>query len=279
MIRGWLLEHAGEDPNAPDDEAIVRFEDRELPCQPEHLRALLAEMSIHRLGLSLRQARVARKLLLGPVEQMIVATELEFGSRAVEPHRVAAPQGTIAIHLPEVSLQLGRGAVAVRGQIDRVEWITTRDARGAAVIDFKTGMSRYEGWKFRSELLNGLDPQLLVYAMVLERARKDGLLPEPLRMPVALVAHDRVWMTRRATDEGYEQPDTVMAVDLGLLRAAATTLGELVDHTRDGRWWLRPHARSCPQLNTFAFQCPAAAACRLRALRAEPSADGSGESP
>ncbi len=279
LIRDWLLDQAGSDLDRLDDEMVRRAKDNDVPCAPDDLRAFLSQLSIQRLGQSLRQARVARLLLMGPVEQMSVATELGFGSVASDPQKVPTPDGEVEIHLPHIELQLGRGAIAVRGQIDRVEWITTKQARGAAVIDFKTGMSRYEGWKFRDELKKGLDPQLLVYAMVLERARKDGLLPEALRMPVALVAHDRVWMTRRATDERPEQPDTVMAIDLGFLRAAAATLGELVDHTREGRWWLRPQEQGCPLLNPFAFRCPAAPACRLRALRAKeraPEADDDG---
>jgi RecB family exonuclease len=272
LVRLWLLEHAGERPDAVDEASLLQANGKSLACSGDDLRVLLDHPSIADLGRTLYRLRLGEELMTGHVVRQVVATELSFGDSEAEATEVITAQGLVSVRLPETSLQLGRAPLNVRGRIDRIEWITTEHGQGVVVTDFKSGTRRKEGRMFRWDVLGGRDPQLLVYAMVLERAQRDGLLPESLRMPVAIVANDHVWMTRSAGDgpieTTLEQPDTYLPVEIRWLGSVAGILGELVDHTRDGRWLLRPREDSCPKLSTFAFGCPGAVACRFRGLPA-----------
>jgi hypothetical protein len=146
-------------------------------------------------------------------------------------------------------------------------------------VDYKTGMPK-TAWGFRRDQLSLQDPQLAVYAMVVERASREGRLPEVLGKPrVIVLAHDRVRMVvddPEVHDRKARATDTWMPVEPRMLAWAASQLGVLVDDARQGRWSLRPRADTCPMVAGWSHDhCPLARACRLRALQSPTEAGSS----
>jgi hypothetical protein len=176
------------------------------------------------------------------------------------------------VDLGRAVLRLGSADVEVRGRIDRIDLVhSPRGDRYAAIVDYKTG-SRQEGWQFQRDQLSLKDPQLLLYAMVVERGGRGDHLPEAFRnVRAAVIAQDRVEHTSDPERGGREPaaPDTWMPIDGALLAWAARQLGALVDEARAGRWTLRPRPDTCPMISPYEHDhCPVATACRFRALPA-----------
>ncbi|MBX2796133.1 MAG: PD-(D/E)XK nuclease family protein [Myxococcales bacterium] len=200
-----------------------------------------------------------------------IAAEVPFGFDEVEAVPVIGPNGeaigTLAIG--EVQLDLGQGPVTLRGRIDRLMVVGTKHGPLVEITDYKTGRPP-PGWRFRRALHTVEDPQLLVYALVLDHLRQIGRLPDPLQgAKVASVAWDHVRNTFKEPERRWqlEVPDTTMLVDTDVLDLARSTLGALLDRARRGSWPLRPRSDTCPALSAYGNdRCPFVGACRLRGL-------------
>jgi len=218
---------------------------------------------VHR---NLHWRRIARE---SPV--IAVAAEVPFGLEGAEPATVmdaeGRPIGEIA--LGPVHLPLGRETIPVRGRIDRIMVMDTEYGTLLEITDYKTGRPP-PGWKFRQVLHQLADPQLLVYAMVMQQIRERPDVPEPLRgARIAAVSWDHVRNTFQEPERRWrlEVPDTELLVDTEVLTRAREMLGRLVDRGREGRWTLRPRAEACPAVAAWGHNhCPFAGACRLRGL-------------
>jgi len=202
-----------------------------------------------------------------------VLAELPFGNDEAEPALLVLRDGeSVEVRVGPISLPLGRADVRLVGRIDRVAVLPTQHGPLLEVTDYKTGRPPAV-WAFQRDVIDLVDPQLLVYAAVLQHA--GDALPEPLRgARVAIVAWDHVRHTyaRPTRRDALEVPDTRLLVDTSLLDRARHALGALLDRARDGQWTLRPRGDTCPQLQQFGHDyCPFVGACRLRALPAEAS--------
>ena len=82
------------------------------------------------------------------------------------------------------------------------------------------------------------------------------------------VGWDHVRTTIMDTDQRKPAgPSDRFVIEDAFLEDARSTLGELVDHARGGRWTLRPRADTCPATSSWSHDhCPFVGACRLRAL-------------
>lgn len=272
QVRSWIVQHRSDRGDLEERE-LRRIDDRnELPpSTAPDLPTFLGEPVMELVRSALAEASAHRALVSGDAGRIVhsyVAAEIPFGS----PAKAAAPvHGLpgVTVSLPAARLRFGTADLQLQGQIDRVDFLVTdRGARGFVVTDYKTGKAETSGDDFRRAQWALEDPQLLVYAMVLARAVREGQLPPELAGAAAAIAHDRVRHTFREKDAAQrvpETPDTWMPVDGRLLRAAAQDLGFLVDGARAGRWPLRPHRHRCPKLSRSAF-CDVAAGCRLRGL-------------
>ena len=112
-----------------------------------------------------------------------------------------------AVDLGKAVLRLGSMELEVSGRIDRIDLVdTARGDRYAAIVDYKTGM-RQEGWQFRRDQFSLKDPQLLLYAMVVERAGRGDQVPEVFRnVKAAVIAQDRVEHTVNDPDVAGQRP-------------------------------------------------------------------------
>ena len=218
---------------------------------------------VHR---NLHWRRTARE---SPV--IAVAAEVPFGLDHAEAAMVmdaeGKPIGEMA--LGPVHLPLGRETIPVRGRIDRIMVMDTPHGTLLEITDYKTGRPP-PGWKFRQVLHQLSDPQLLVYALVLQQIRERPDVPEPFRgARIAAVSWDHVRNTFQEPERRWrlEVPDTDLLVDTVVLARAQQALGRLVDRGRAGRWTLRPRAEACPSIASYGHNhCPFAGACRLRGL-------------
>ncbi|MEM6927419.1 MAG: PD-(D/E)XK nuclease family protein [Myxococcota bacterium] len=200
-----------------------------------------------------------------------VAAEVPFGFDDAEPAMVmdaeGRPIGEMA--LGPVHLPLGRESLAVRGRIDRIMVMDTPHGTLLEITDYKTGRPP-PGWKFRQVLHQLADPQLLVYALVLQQIRERTDVPAPFRgARIAAVSWDHVRNTFQEPERRWrlEVPDTELLIDTEVLERARQTLGSLVDRGREGEWTLRPRAETCPSLAAYGHDhCPFAGACRMRGL-------------
>lgn len=177
------------------------------------------------------------------------------------------------LDLGPVEVPLGAGPVPVRGQIDRLLAVSTRHGTLLEITDYKTGRAR-PGWSFRRALHQLSDPQLLVYAMVMEQVRDRPDLPASLAgARVASVSWDHVRATyaKPTRRESLTVPDTVLWVDRDILERGREALGSLLDRGRASDWPLRPRADTCPKLQSWGHDyCPFSDVCRFRALPAAP---------
>ncbi len=200
-----------------------------------------------------------------------VAAEVPFGFDDAEPAVVMDAEGQRIgeMALGPVHLPLGRESLAVRGRIDRIMVMETSHGTLLEITDYKTGRPP-QGWRFRQVLHQLADPQLLVYALVLQQIRERPDVPAPFRgARIAAVSWDHVRNTFQQPERRFqlEVPDTDLLVDTEVLSRAEQTLGKLVDRGRLGRWSLRPRSDSCPTLATYGHDhCPFAGACRIRGL-------------
>ncbi len=276
-VRGWILARASsEGASGFAPELLRSWGNKELPASAvPDLAALLDEPLLRAVGAARERARFNVETLtgrVGRVELRAAISELPFGGE--ERDRPAKLHGAgldgLELKLPEAALRLGKADLKLRGRIDRVEWIGTDRALVFLVADWKTGTAEPDGRKFRVEQYLLRDPQLLVYAMVLERASREGQLPEVLRGgKTAAVAHDRVRHTFKDKEAGQpepDRPDTWLPIEPRTLRGAALRLGAMVDEARAGRWALRPVPETCPRIAQFGGYCDVAASCRLRRL-------------
>ncbi|MEN0063247.1 MAG: PD-(D/E)XK nuclease family protein [Myxococcota bacterium] len=200
-----------------------------------------------------------------------VAAEVPFGLDTAEPAIVMDADGKPIgeMSLGPVHLPLGRETMPVRGRIDRIMVMDTPHGTLLEITDYKTGRPP-PGWKFRQVLHQLSDPQLLVYALVLQQIRERPDVPAPFRgARIAAVSWDHVRNTFQEPERRWrlEVPDTDLLVDTAVLDRARETIGHLVDRGRSGRWSLRPRSETCPSLSSFGHNhCPYAGACRLRGL-------------
>ncbi|MEQ1502165.1 MAG: PD-(D/E)XK nuclease family protein [Myxococcota bacterium] len=277
-IRGWLAWAAKMPPadwvrTAPD--VLLRSGERDaLPsaCLPD-----LPGLATHREILGLHQAIVdtQRRAEAWRIVPHTSFAEVPFGDAEAlggAPTEPGAPPP--ALDLGRVVLKLGAEEIELVGRIDRLDLVSVRGEQLAVVVDYKTG-TRMDGWKFRKEQSTLRDPQLLVYAMAVERTGRGE--PGPLAIRghrAAIVAHDRIKQTvadPEAAGQRTIAPDTWMPVDPALLAWAARQLGSLLDDARAGRWTLRPRPDTCPMLQSYGHDgCPIARACRFRGLPAAP---------
>lgn len=200
-----------------------------------------------------------------------MAAEVPFGLEGADPAIVLDAEGQRIgeMALGPVHLPLGRATVAVRGRIDRIMVMDTPHGTLLEITDYKTGRPP-PGWKFRQVLHQLADPQLLVYALVLQQIRDRPDVPEPFRgARVAAVSWDHVRNTFQEPERRWqlEVPDTDLLVDTTVLERAREALGKLVDRGRAGHWSLRPRHEACPSLTAWGHNhCPFAGACRIRGL-------------
>lgn len=270
-VRSWIVAHRDHHPGG-DDRELRRVDDRRdlPPSASPDLPAFLLDPVMDAVRAALREADAHRSFTQGDAGRFTftaVAAEVPFG----DPRRPPAPVHGLpgaALALPAARLRFGAADLLLRGAIDRVDFLRTERGEGFVVTDYKTGKAGLTGDEFRRQQWALEDPQLLVYAMVLARAAREGELPEGLRVGPVAIAHDRVRHTFREKDAAArvpDAPDTWTPVDGRWLRLAAQDLGHLVDGARAGRWPLRPHRHRCPKLSRSGF-CPVAPACRLRGL-------------
>ncbi|MCA9490843.1 MAG: PD-(D/E)XK nuclease family protein [Myxococcales bacterium] len=278
-LRTWILARAsGDGAGGVPGEHLTSYGDRSLPpSSAPDLPALLDDPLLRFVARARDRARYHYDVLSGRNGRLAVtaaAAELPFGDATAEPVPVHGVD-ELTLALPEVALRFGSRDLRLRGIIDRVEWYEGDGVRLVVVADWKTGPAMPDGRGFRQDQYALRDPQLLVYAMVLERASREGVLPEPLLGHAAAVAHDRVLHTFRDREVGRplpERPDTWLPVEPRTLRGAALRLGAMVDAARAGRWELRPVARTCPRLTAWGGMCDVVDGCRLRRLSPEEDA-------
>lgn len=269
-LRSWIVSHR-DDPATLDERELRRVsEGRWLPpAAAPDLAGFLGDPSMDAVRAALREATSHRDLVQGRWDRTLVLAEVPFG----RPDAPAAPVHGLpgaALSLPTARLRFGAADLQLAGQIDRIDALVAGGRAGLVVTDYKTGRAAITGSEFRRDQWTLEDPQLLVYAMVLTRAAREGLLPPELPPVVAAVASDRVRQTWKDGDlpgRTPDAPDSWLPVDHRLLRLAAQDLGVLIDGARAGRWPLRPHRYRCPKLARDG-RCDVADGCRLRALPA-----------
>ncbi len=269
-VRAWIVQRRHDPPDLPIEQ--LRWVDGSSlpPATGPDLPAVLQDPVMDEVRAALREAEAHRTLVQGDAGRWahtFVLAEVPFGGAGAAVPVHGLPGATVA--LPASRLRFGATDLQLQGQIDRIDvLVTERGAGGMVVTDYKTGRAELTGEQFRRGQWSLEDPQLLVYAMVLARAAREGQLPPELCVPAAAVAHDRVRHTFREKDAAQrmpDAPDTWMPVDGRLLRRAAQDLGFLVDGARASRWPLRPHRHRCPKLARGAV-CAIEAGCRLRRL-------------
>lgn len=271
-VKAWVVWAAGAGPGRLAEFApailLRRGESTELPesCLPD-LPNLARDRDLDALHQVV--SGVERKLAAWRRPLAGSLAEVGFGTPPDDPE-VRGTDAPVRLELGETRLRLGREEIKVTGRIDRIDLLDPEGGeRWAAIVDYKTG-SAVLPWQFRRDQLELRDPQLLVYAMVAQVTGRDKALPDALRhVRVALVAEDRVEHVVREPEVGQKPiaPETWIPIDGVILGWAASELGRRLDDARDGRWPLSPRADTCPMLSSFGNdRCPAAAACRLRAL-------------
>lgn len=273
-IAGWVLWAAWTPPDALVDMHQPLFlRESELDSMPPSaypdLRALVQTAEWAALHRWLGEMRARMDTWGEPPHA--TAAEVPFGP--LEPPRPPAPLGGAegSLAFGTTVLRLGSAELELSGLIDRLDFVSgPRGERFVGVVDFKTGQAR-DGWAFRRDQVSLKDPQLWVYAMVVERASREDRLPEALRgARVLAIAHDRVRSVVDDPEGPQRDPkasDTWMPVDAKVLGWAAGQLGVLLDDARAGRWPLRPRSDTCPMLSGWSNdRCAMASACRLRAL-------------
>lgn len=239
-------------------------------CLPD-LPAFAADPDLGRLRVAIGEYQ--RRFEAWRLPPHTSVAEVPFGTEPTEPEAT--------FDLGRAVLKLGASEVAVSGRVDRIDLVNTaRGDRYAAIVDYKTG-AREDGRQFRRDQFSLKDPQLLLYAMVVERAGRGDHVPEVFRnVRAAVIAQDRVEHADTDPDRTGQRPlppDTWMPVDASLLAWAARQLGGLVDEARSGRWTLRPRADTCPMISPFSHdRCPVASACRFRGLPVTGSEPGGG---
>jgi hypothetical protein len=192
------------------------------------------------------------------------AAELPFGT-SEHVARVGTLQAEEPAAIGPIRVQFGKRDLALTGSIDRVSLVGEAGAALLRVIDYKSGTVAPDDREARDRVRRLVEPQLVVYALVLRQALREGRLTGPFAgSKVASVG----WDFLRATDDQRAlQPSREVLLDEATLDELARAIGALVQRATDGQWSLSPLPDTCPELGAWRHDhCPFAGACRLRAV-------------
>ena len=198
----------------------------------------------------------------GPV--LASAAEVPFGLPDHPPAELGLGIDTEPFDLGMLRLALGAEQVPVRGAIDRIDLVSQREGPLARIVDYKTGRTAPSQAQGLRQLMRLVEPQLVIYALVLRQALREQTLPAPLQgATVATVGWDH---PRAVKDEKtLEDPRDAYPLDDDTLDMLARAIGSLVGEARRGNWALHPHPDTCPQINGWNHDhCPYVGACRFK---------------
>lgn len=272
-LRRWVKDTAWDAMGGrwlESDEALCRAGDRwsGLPTSMANgLRAFLETDAFRAVERTCRSAEMRAGGAAAPI--LATAAELPFGD-AGETGTLLTERGPVEVALGEVEIELGGHPVKLRGRIDRVILSRYDSDKGWSlplfeILDYKTGRSKPPSVRgVPHELWTGRRPQLVVYAMALQQAaREGGLGDEYERATVSAVGWDFVRLT--AEDDETNRYGRFL-VDTAILERVSEHLGELVDRAAQGRWTLLPRPEACPAVSPWGAYCDVSEACRLRGL-------------
>jgi len=210
-----------------------------------------------------RVARAHSTALRAPV--LATVTELPFGT----PDREGVfgdDSHSEPIRTGPLTLQLGEQELDLRGLIDRVSVVGSAERPLLRVLRYTTVADAPAPRTARRQIIELIEPQLIVQVLALKAALEAGLLPKPMEgSEIATVGWDHV----RAIDEQRRLRPALdrVVLDPATTRMLARALGSLIGHARGGNWPLSPRADSCPAVSSWSnSRCPAAGACRLQAV-------------
>lgn len=194
------------------------------------------------------------------------AAEVPFGDLGTrhKPAELGLGIDTEPLDLGEIRLILGAEAVPVRGSIDRIDIVSQREGPLARIVDYKTGRSAPSPAQGLRQLMRLVEPQLVIYALVLRQALRDQELPARLDgVTVATVGWDHPRAVKN--EKILEDPRDAYPLDDDTLDMLARAIGSLVGEARRGNWALHPHPDTCPQINGWNHDhCPYVGACRFK---------------
>ncbi len=210
--------------------------------------------------------RLARELshaLKAPTRATVA--ELPFGERG-DPASFGTLDDHSPVHVGPIQLSLGDEEVAVQGKIDRISVVEGPTGPLLRIVDYKTGRyapSDKDGRKWITQLR---EPQLVIYALVVEQALANGVFSDALsNAQLATIGWDHLRVTD--TKRALRPPLDDYLVDPATLNLLGRALGVLVGRARQGDWLLSPRSDTCPALTKWGSDyCPVAGACRIRAV-------------
>ncbi|MCB9672073.1 MAG: PD-(D/E)XK nuclease family protein [Alphaproteobacteria bacterium] len=266
--RNWLRDilRGQPDPGMPTSSLLVG----QLPGAWERVaRDFLTTSAFERLKAAVQELVRLENALTQPL--LAAVAELRFGSDSVEVP-LFGPDGAEQVQIGPITLKLGDHEVPARGAIDRVLVVGVPHEPLLRVGDYKSGANAPLVRDGLKQLLDLQKPQLVVYALVLRQAVREGLLGGVFAgASVATVGWDHL----RATQEVAGRLQMLPARDRYLLDdqtldLLGRALGSLVKRAEAGSWPLSPRGDTCPKLKSYAHDhCPYASACRFRALPGE----------
>lgn len=228
-------------------------------------REFLGHRFLRQCARALRSIDRIRAALQQPLIGAVA--ELRFGEDSAEvPLYVGDHQEPASIG--PITLQLGDEPVDARGAIDRILLVGLPDEPLLRIADYKSGRSAPAFKTGHQMLLDLRRPQLVVYALVVRQAVRQGRLPEAFaNSTIATVGWDYLRATRHVREQlQLDAPLDRYLLDDTSLDLLARALGALVKRARSGDWLLSPRPDTCPKLKGYGHDhCPFADACRFRA--------------
>lgn len=280
-LRDWLLdtvkeiEERGADPATWSDSLLAR-EGKRYGALDASMAAGLRRFLDHPAFRGARAAWKSAEVRANGSAAPVSATgvEVPFGRPDEPPGQLVGSDGSLLeLDLGEVALPLGSGSVKVSGRIDRLVVAMHDSGRPMVeIVDYKTSRSKPGStYGAQKELLDGREPQLMVYALALREAlRANDLGPSLNHAYISAVGWDYVRHTEGDPTDGTRQPQPNelgrFLVDNPMLDLVAERIGTLVDEGRAGRWTLLPRPDACPALSGWGAYCDMQGACRLTEL-------------
>lgn len=263
----WIVCRNLDDQSMKSDELLRSFDRNGLPGAYESLaRQFLSHPSLRALAQTVAEVQLLRHAMSQPTFGVVAEVPFGEGTGAATLH---VGDQTFSVELGAISLDLGGRTVATRGYIDRILLVGRSDHPLLRLTDYKSGGVVPNAWHGLRRLLELEDPQLVVYALVLRQALRDGRLPAPFaNAVVATVGWDHLRATRLQREKlTLVPPSDKFLLDDATLDLLARALGSLVERARSGDWPLSPRADTCPKLKRWGHDhCPYADACRFRTL-------------
>jgi hypothetical protein len=263
----WICQRNLDDPAMHRDELLMSHDRNGLPGAYEDLaRRFLGHPSLRAYAHTLRVVDRLRAAMVQPT--FGVVAELPFGT--VDGEAVLHIDNTLVpVAIGPIDLPLGRTTVRVRGLIDRVLLVGLRAEPLLRVTDYKSGGGAPNTRNGLKRLLQLIDPQLVIYALVLREALRTGRLPDAFaRADLATVGWDHLRATvARGEQLHLSDPMDRFLLDDATLDLLGRAIGSLVGRATAGDWPLSPRRDTCPKLSAYGHDhCAYADACRLRAL-------------